>query len=884
MPDGKNADSIYNYIVRNVSIAEVKECLEKNKPLGIEAMEIEKQLGIVRNNASAILNQLCQKGKLEKLQGRPVRFVPKEVAEAINTMSLEKINQESRDPFYDLVGYNTYLRTQIELAKSALLYPPNGLHTLLIGASGSGKTYFASKMHLYLERRFNKSISYVAFNCSDYYHNPELLLSQLFGHIKGAFTGADSDKEGLVAKADGGILFLDEVHRLPHEGQEMLFRLIDTHRYSRLGEANKISESNVLLIAATTEEPDKYLLKTFLRRIPVTISLPSLESTSIQDRLNLIERLFNREAEIINKRIIVTEEVVKMLTLYKCAGNIGQMESDIKLICANTFMKEGAADILRIEPNSIPPHIKKAFTNITDIKKEYLWFISSVGDIVAGKAQKGLNESCTAEDVESYYKKILQDFSQKHFNLKELYNLMDSWVVDITLKTVNLASTKLNYQFKEEMVFAMSFHVKKMLDRVDSGAKIVSSQSEAIMREHPLEYHTAEAMVQLIAEEFKICVPPEETVFIAMILVNSMIQEELKSDIGIVIVQHGASTASSMAQVCNRLLKTDSVEAFDIALDEGALESYDKIKSMVKRLNTGKGVILLADLDSITDIGDRITEETGCIVRTVLNVSTPAALEIVRRALYSTHSIDEICEIKPICGRGDTRVKMPNAILAVCATGEGTGKIAETVLLQLLSLNNYQDVAIFPISIEGIMSKSENYMHIQSHYNIIASVGGINPWNGLPFLDIQKLLTEEGKQEILRIIQKESKSAIPADQNVSDIYLQAEEILSEHILYVNLKRAMKAIRRFLVALEEDGIFLNDEMRLKLIMHICCMMERNVMKSVIHFDNAEAYMREQENLYQIVKKSLRILEGEFRISISDDEICFILKVITYRQAE
>jgi Sigma-54 interaction domain. len=68
-----------------------------------------------------------------------------------------------------------------------------------------------------------KESPFIVFNCADYADNPQLLMSQLFGYVKGAFTGAESSKAGLVEKADGGILFLDEVHRLPSEGQEILF-------------------------------------------------------------------------------------------------------------------------------------------------------------------------------------------------------------------------------------------------------------------------------------------------------------------------------------------------------------------------------------------------------------------------------------------------------------------------------------------------------------------------------------------------------------------------------------------------------------------------------------------------------------------------------------
>lgn len=75
-------------------------------------------------------------------------------------------------------------------------------------------------------------------NCAQYANNPELLTSQLFGHLKGAFTGADSDKIGAFQSAEGGVLFLDEVHRLSPEGQEKLFTFLDQGIIYRMGETN----------------------------------------------------------------------------------------------------------------------------------------------------------------------------------------------------------------------------------------------------------------------------------------------------------------------------------------------------------------------------------------------------------------------------------------------------------------------------------------------------------------------------------------------------------------------------------------------------------------------------------------------------------------------
>lgn len=80
---------------------------------------------------------------------------------------------------------------------------------------------------------------------------------------------------------------MDEIHRLPPEGQEMLFYFIDSGSYNRLGESEHKRTSNVLFICATTENPSSALLKTFLRRIPMTIHIPSLEERSLNERVDL---------------------------------------------------------------------------------------------------------------------------------------------------------------------------------------------------------------------------------------------------------------------------------------------------------------------------------------------------------------------------------------------------------------------------------------------------------------------------------------------------------------------------------------------------------------------------------------------------------------------
>ncbi|NLB11710.1 sigma 54-interacting transcriptional regulator, partial [bacterium] len=200
--------------------------------------------------------------------------------------------------FTQLIGHNGSLKEVVKKAKAAILYPPMGLHTLITGDTGVGKSQLAEIMYNYAIEigQIPPDKTLIRFNCADYADNPQLLLSLLFGYVKGAFTGADSEKTGLIDNANNGILFLDEIHRLPPEGQEILFDVIDRGAYKRLGETESFRRINAMIIAATTESIEVRLLLTFRRRIPVTICIPSLESRSLKERLELIRLFFIKES------------------------------------------------------------------------------------------------------------------------------------------------------------------------------------------------------------------------------------------------------------------------------------------------------------------------------------------------------------------------------------------------------------------------------------------------------------------------------------------------------------------------------------------------------------------------------------------------------------
>lgn len=384
----KRIDNVYETLKKLCS----KRYDEDGKVNGFSAIEISEHMNIQRTNASSDLNKLYKDGIIEKIGGKPVLYKIKDsdIERGINEVSA------CRDVIDNIIGADLSLKNASQQARAAIIYPPNGLHTLILGETGTGKSMFAETMYQYAReiKKIKANAPFIAFNCADYANNPQLLMSHIFGVKKGAYTGANKDRIGLVEKANEGILFLDEVHRLPAEGQEMLFYLIDKGIYRSLGETDEEHKVKILIICATTESVESTLLKTFTRRIPMIIRLPALKDRSIEERYELIKNFFKNKANCIKQSIIVTANALRALLLYNCSNNIGQLKSDIRLCCSKAFLENmmKREKYIRIHSQDLPKYILKGLFKYKEKRSEIERFVNK------GIIKFSIDENNTRDD------------------------------------------------------------------------------------------------------------------------------------------------------------------------------------------------------------------------------------------------------------------------------------------------------------------------------------------------------------------------------------------------------------------------------------------------------------------------------------------------------
>lgn len=937
----KRKDLIYQYVKKNTEQLTAEEL---DFGSGLTTIEISKDLDIVRSNVSKELNELVREEKIVKLKGRPVRYVDasclkwKPLSKKVSSYKEHTLikkneepskkaqaNKQGKDLFDYMIGSNGSLKNQMEQAKAAIFYPPKGLNSLIIGPTGSGKTFFANAMYQYSQAKevIDQNKSMIVFNCADYSQNPQLLMSHLFGHAKGSFTGALEDKDGLLLKADNNMLFLDEIHRLPPEGQEMLFYFMDNGTFQRMGDAEERLTANVRIICATTEDPDSALLKTFVRRIPITIQLPAFNDRPAKERVQLLKLLLSIEAKRIDKRIVVDENVVKALLGSVTYGNVGQLKSNIQLACAKGFLnsmdnysevmitmedltpalQDGLISLAkrRNELNEISNYLEPKLVLHPDdsvyiLEKDTYELPFNLYEIIGDKATLLKAEGVDAKNIEnfittdinlhlkSFYKTNKLNFD----NEQGLKDIVDQEIITLTKEIWKMAEEYLKYQFKDNFLYAMSLHLSSFIKRSREGTvqTKTNKELEKLISNYQKEYAVALMIKKHIKEKYQIIVPEVECWYLTMLLV-SLKEQNLVGRVGIVVAAHGRSTATSMVQVVAKLLNVQNIAAVDMPLEMNPHRAYDLIHDAVQTVNEGNGVLLLVDMGSLTSFGAKLMRETDIPIKTIDMVTTPVVLEAARKTSLMDSPLNEIYDsLKSFRGYSNfldyshpsqaegfnKEMNQPKAIITICSTGEGTAVRIKQRVEELLTEFIDEEIEVFSIS---LIDMETTIKKISEDHQILATAGVSNPNIAAPHLTLEELFQSSGKERIKQVV-LESQSKESDFVRSIDTKELCEEYLGTYFTFLNPHKLIDILWEYsqVIETELEETFSNS-LKIGLVMHVAGVLERVLLNDTL---SSEKESIEKTNpYYDAVLKANALIKAKLNLLIPDSEIVYILKI-------
>ena len=257
----------------------------------------------------------------------------------MNVEEIQRMKQRFR-----IIGNSPELNRAIDVA---IQVAPTDLTVLITGESGAGKDVFPRIIH---ENSLRKTKKYLAVNCGAI---PEGTIdSELFGHVKGAFTNAISDRKGYFADADGGTIFLDEVAELPLATQARLLRVLESGEFIRVG-SSTVEKTNVRIVAATNVdlqraiEQGRFREDLFYRLSTIPIKVPSLRERG-SDVLLLFRKFAADCAEKYRMPAIqLSDDAKQMLMTYHWPGNVRQLKNITEQISIMATQRVITADMLQ---------------------------------------------------------------------------------------------------------------------------------------------------------------------------------------------------------------------------------------------------------------------------------------------------------------------------------------------------------------------------------------------------------------------------------------------------------------------------------------------------------------------------------------------------------
>ncbi len=297
-------------------------------------------------------------------------YIPKKLLE----MSLPPLLKTLRERMerHETPSYERQSVAIREIDRKIRLVAPTNMGVLVLGENGTGKEHIAGKIHM-MSKRSGKP--FVAVDCG--LLSKELAASALFGHEKGAFTGADIKRKGYWEEADGGTLFLDEIGNLPPEVQQMMLRALESKRYRPVG-SNKDMAADVRIIAATNEDmqsavAEKRFRQDLLHRIKeYTLNIPPLRECreDIMPLADFFRELANKE---FGKQVKGFDaEARKRMLVHPWSGNVRELKGTVRSAVLFTDGDTITADKLNFEEPLLSGETSFSLKNVEMEKKQII--------------------------------------------------------------------------------------------------------------------------------------------------------------------------------------------------------------------------------------------------------------------------------------------------------------------------------------------------------------------------------------------------------------------------------------------------------------------------------------------------------------------------------
>lgn len=849
---------------------------------GYTASFLAEKLQMQRSNVSALLNELVKENRVEKSKGRPVKF-------RLPHMPKKDVSEESC--FKELIGHDSSLKNSVQLSKAAILYPNQSLPTLIEGAVGVGKSFFVNLMDKFAKERqvISQDAPVVVFK-SGYYDYEEAADELL-------------KEGGVFQQALNGMLYIEQIDLLPPNKIDELFS-----KFEKLSQ----TEQTLILVGSSNEKLSPRMEKILSSKFSVKVELPVLKNRTLLERFNLIQHFFIEESEKMGRTIKINAELFRCILLYPCEENVKELQADIKLGCANAYVREFnmQTDTINIYTHDFPHQVRKGFLFYKDYRDQIEELIpENYSYSFSSQNMKRVKASRFAENEGNIYKAInyrveelkehgisKEDISaivnvdlehkihhlskkveKKVLDKESLTKVVDEKVIYLVEGFLDELTQNFGVVYENTVYYSLCLHINDLLHKKVPEVKLSNNQIIQIVEKDKQEYMQCTQFSAIIEKEFGRKLTIDEIVFLTMFITDKKEHEKQRKPV-VLVAMHGNSAASSVAESVNTLLKADNIFSYDLNLDQNLEESYEELKNHIQQIDQGKGIVFIYDMGSLKQMADFISQETGIAIKTIEVPLTLIALETSRKAIMFDNAeevqenvVDSFLDAYSITKDVYQRNVNKKIIVTLCTTGKGGALSIKQYLEKNMELPN---IDIVPLAIGDRNALIYQLNQLKKQHDILCVIGTYDPQLfGLTFISISKLF-EIPKDKLSMLLTLEEIQP----PNIVD-YDAILAYLSEQMPLLDTELVKKTLLPFIQKVSQRIVKLTNDQELGLFVHIACVIYRLQENEQLP-DNLykDRIIQRNKRMYYQIKDLLEPLEEAFSITFEDRELVNILSII------
>lgn len=588
---------------------------------------LSEKLKMQRTNISSILNQLVNEGKLVKYNGRPVLY-----------QLADENTSGNGDVFEQLVGYDSSLKEAIASAKAAVLYPEGNPTILITAKHGSGVSHFAKTVFRFAQAsgKLKTRAPWILWDCKTLFNDQDKFQEIFLG---------DHEKEGILKKASGGMLILENIDVVSERNLDWLLAFLRGEKIQGQDEWPWQKDYHCITIFSTVKDTNEMMLNLLRGQMDFRISLPSLEERSIEERFLILQKFFKEEAKAMDRMIEVDTSILHALLLYEVTDDIKGLKNDIHTGCANSYVRSYNTEkkTIVLLMSDFPNYVRKGIMYYRSYKNEIDEMIKNGCKYTFYKnqmlrdnktAKKDIYQSIDARkrdlerhalteeeinmavsnQLESEFEEYFEQLCERVDSIDTLNKMVSEKLISLTRKFLLKAAEQLSCEFSKEIFCGICLHVNSCLIKVSKKQRISNEEIARLLSKYPMHYELVKEFQVELGKEFNVKLNVDDLIFLLMFLLEAK-KDVNESKVVTLIAMHGSHAASSIAAVVNVLSDDSNVQAFDMDLDKNVRIVYEELKEKIIKIDQGKGILLIYDMGSIHTMAESIAQETKIAIR-----------------------------------------------------------------------------------------------------------------------------------------------------------------------------------------------------------------------------------------------------------------------------